>query len=137
MQTKIVAAAEAENNGALYETKLTVNQHVLIADELPASNGKDLGPSPGDFICMSLASCTVITLRMYINRKQWNIENIKAKVTLIKGDQTASGNNTFYCELIFTGEIDPEQHKRLLEIAKACPIHRLLGKPSDVVTVIA
>jgi len=33
----------------------------------------------------------------------------------------ASGNNTFFCEVSVTGELDAEQRARLLEIAKGMP----------------
>src|SRR2546423_362987 len=135
--SKIIAGAEAINNGEHYATQLTVNQHQLISDELPESGGMDLGPAPGDYICMGLASCTVMTLRMYTERKKWKVGQIKAKVTLVKGSDMPSGKNTFYCEISISGELNEEQHKRMMEIAKACPIHRQLTKTSDVVTVLA
>jgi len=33
---------------------------------------------------------------------------IKVKVDLVKGDQMASGNNTFFCEVSVTGRLDAE-----------------------------
>ena len=133
----IIASALAINTGEQYATSLTVNGHNLIADELPQQNGKDLGPAPGDYVCMGLASCTAITLRMYAERKQWAVNNISVKVTLVKGSEMSSGKNTFYCAVKLTGEMTAEQEKRMMEIAKVCPIHRLLTKPSDVVTVMS
>ena len=134
---KIIATAEAHNDGAKYTTALKVHQHNLIADELPQHGGKDLGPSPGDYLCMALASCTAITLRMYAERKGWQVENIHVIVKLIKGTDLVSGQNTFTCEVKLQGNLDNNQKNRLLQIAKACPIHRLITKPSDVVTVTA
>jgi putative redox protein len=133
---KVIATAEAENNGEIYQTKVCVNHHTLIVDEPPEVGGKDTGPAPGDYLCMALASCTAITLRMYVDRKKWQVEKIKVKVTLVKGTETPSGNNTFYCSLSFVGVLDSEQQKRLQQIASACPIHRLLHKPSDIFTVL-
>jgi putative redox protein len=115
---------------------MRVHQHELLADELPEAGGMDTGPAPADYLCASLASCKTITLRMYARRKQWKVDVIKVKVDLVKGDQMESGNNTFFCEVTVTGELDTEQRKRLLEIAKACPVHRLLSKPSDIVTIM-
>lgn len=132
----IIAAAQATNKGNAYTTSLRSGNHSLIADEPPQSNGNDKGPAPGDLLCMSLASCTAITLRMYVQRKAWNVEEITVKVTLVKGTDTPSGNNTFYCEVNWKGELAAEQEKRMMEIAKACPIHRLLTKPSDVITIV-
>jgi putative redox protein len=133
---KIIATAEAVNTGANYSTDIKVHQHQLLADELPEVGGTDAGPAPGDYVCTALASCKVITLRMYVQRKQWKVDTIKVKVDLVKGDQMPSGNNTFFCEVTVTGELDDSQRARLLEISKACPIHKLLSKPSEIVTIM-
>lgn len=133
---KIIASAEASNIDNTYTTTMKSGKHTLIADELPAVNGHDLGPAPGDYLCMALASCTAITLRMYAQRKGWEIAAINVNVKLVKGTEMASGNNTFYCEVKVDGKLAPEQEKRMMEIANACPIHRLLTKQSDVITIM-
>jgi putative redox protein len=133
---KVIASAEAINKGEQYTTELKVNQHQLIADELTEVNGKDLGPAPGDYVCMGLASCTAITLRMYAERKQWVVNSISVKVTLVKAADMPSAKNTFYCEVKLEGDLNAEQQMRMMEIAKACPIHKLLLKPSDVITLM-
>ena len=133
---KIIATAEAENTGDIYSTNIKVHQHALLADELAEVGGMDTGPAPSDYLCTALASCKVITLRMYAKRKAWNVGTIRVKVNLVKGDDMASGNNTFFCEVSVSGELDDTQRTRLLEIAKACPVHRLLSKPSDIVTIM-
>ena len=134
-QTKIIASALAENSGEIYKTELKINQHLLIADELPGLGGKDEGPAPGDYLCMALASCKVITLRMYAERKSWKADVIKVSASLVKGTDMETGNNTFFCEVDIQGDLTDEQKERMLEIAKACPIDKLLRKPSDVVSV--
>src|SRR4051812_42703840 len=101
--SKIIATALAENKGELYTTRMLVQQHSLVADELPAYGGHDLGPDPGSYLCMSLASCTVITLRMYAERKGWSIEKITTKVDLVKAEDPANVSNSFYCEVSVTG----------------------------------
>jgi putative redox protein len=134
IQQKIIASAWAENTGEGYRTELLINQHILIADEPKSIGGNDEGPAPGDFLCMSLASCKVITLRMYVQRKGWKVDTISVKVSLVKAAEMETGNNTFFCELRVTGDLDDEQRMRLLDISKACPIHKLLNKPSDIVS---
>jgi putative redox protein len=136
LETKIIATAEAENNGELYATRACLHQHALLVDEPVDFGGQDLGPMPGDLLCLSLASCKVITLRMYAHRKGWQVNQIKVRVHQIKGNPQDSGQNTFFCELSLTGDLDEAQRKRLLEISKACPVQRLLAKPSDVETVL-
>ena len=136
VQTKIIASAQAENTGDIYKTELKINQHLLIADELPEVGGKDEGPAPTDYLCMSLASCKAITLRMYAQRKNWKIDVIKVKVNLVKGSDMESGNNTFFSEVDIKGDLTDEQKARMLQIAKACPIDRLLIKSSDSISVL-
>jgi putative redox protein len=135
-ETSIIATAEAENNGEVYATQSRIRQHALLVDESTEFGGQDQGPMPGDLLCLSLASCKAITLRMYALRKGWPVGKIKVTVHLVKGSQQEGGQHTFFCELSVTGELDEAQRKRLLDISKACPIQRLLAKPSEVVTTL-
>jgi putative redox protein len=133
---KIIASAEAENNGEQYTTPVRSGKHSWVADEPEAAGGKNAGPAPGDYLCMALASCKAITLRMYAQRKQWNVDVINVKVNLGRSSEIPAGPNTFYCEVNVSGDMDEDQKKRLLQIAKACPVSRLLGKINEVVTII-
>lgn len=131
---KVLATAEVINNGNQYTSEVSINQHDLLADEPIEKGGEDLGPAPGDYLCAALASCKAITLRMYAQRKKWEVEKIKVKVNLLKGDQNSIVQNTFVCELSFTGNLDEEQLRRLEVIANSCPLHKLLSKPNQIVT---
>jgi putative redox protein len=133
---KVIATAEAVNESEELTTSMNVHLHKFLADEPAGIGGKDMAPSPVDYLCAALASCKVITLRMYAKRKQWPLKIIKIKVNLVKGESLPSGNNTFFCELYVTGDLNDEQLKRLLEISKACPVQRMLAKPMDVETVM-
>ncbi len=132
----IIATAEVINNGAAYTSGIRVHQHELIVDEPLEKGGEDLGPAPGDYLCAALASCKAITLRMYANRKKWNVEEIKVKVDLLKDEQVPMGDNQFLCELNFKGHLDEDQIKRLTTIADMCPLQRLLKKPSTIITTV-
>ena len=84
-KTKIIAAAEAKNSGEIYTTKLLTDNREFIADEPLIYGGADKGATPAQYLCMSLASCKAITLRMYVNRKKWKIDEIKVNVSMVKG----------------------------------------------------
>ena len=131
---KVIATAEVINNGNQYTSNVTINQHDLLVDEPIEKGGEDLGPAPGDYLCAALASCKAITLRMYAERKKWEVEKIKVTVNLLKGDQKSLVQNTFVCELSVTGNLDEEQLRRLEVIANSCPLHKLLSKPNQIVT---
>ena len=133
---KFIGTAEAKNNGEQFTTNIQTNGFDFVADEPEVVGGKNLGPAPGDYLCMALASCKAMTLRMYVQRKQWKVDTIKVKVNLKKGEQLPSGINTFYSDITVTGDFDEEQQQRMLHIAKACPVSRLLHKQNVVITIL-
>jgi putative redox protein len=114
----------------LYKTEITTETHQLIADEPIDVGGKDLGPGPGDFVRIGLASCTAITLRMYANRKGWDVGTIEVKVY----SESVEDKTIFNCLIYFNGNVTDEQRKRLLSIANACPVHKMLTHPIEIVT---
>src|SRR3954468_17331331 len=113
-------------------TELKTSVHTLYADEPTDQGGEDTGPAPGDLLRMSLASCTAITLRMYANRKHWDVQKIEVKV---KSEQV-EGKTIFTRAIEINGNIDKKQRERMLEIANSCPIHKALTNPIEVNTVL-
>ena len=69
-----------------FRTEITVGGKIVIADEPEELDGTNQGPAPGEFLLISLASCTAITLRMYADRKNWPIEKIIVEVNFEKVD---------------------------------------------------
>jgi len=136
VSVKYFGSADAENKDGHYTTSMQASGHALIADEPIEVGGNNVGPTPGDYLCMALASCKAITLRMYVQRKLWNVGTISVNVKLAKSDQAPSGMNTFYCEINVTGDIDADQQKRLQDIAKMCPVSKLLSKQSEVIVTM-
>jgi putative redox protein len=113
-----------------FRTEITVGGKMVIADEPEELGGTDLGPAPGEFLMISLASCTAITLRMYADRKNWPIEKIIVEVNFEKVDN----KTIFKRELQLVGDLTDEQQARLLQIANACPVHKTLTNPIEVQT---
>jgi putative redox protein len=134
--SKVVGTAEALNDTNAYKTLLKTHHSTLIADEPVAAGGTNEGPAPGDYLCMSLAACKAITLRMYVQRKQWDAGEIHVKVDLVRQESVAGPVHSFLCEVKTTGILTTEQKERLLQIEKACPISRLLSKGALVTSVI-
>jgi putative redox protein len=98
----------------------------FIADEPVKNGGKDTGPDPFTLLLSSLATCTLVTLRMYIDRKEWDIPEIRVNVNMF---QTKDGENTTTFidrDISFPKAIEAEKKDRLLEIAQNCPVSKLL-----------
>ena len=115
-----------------YLTKLENGVHTASADEPADIGGKDLAPSPGDYLRMSLASCTAITLRMYADRKGLDISEIKVEVRT----EESEGKTIFHRQVHLTGTLDIAQRTRMLQIANACPVHKVLTNPIVMNTII-
>jgi putative redox protein len=122
----------AINEGELYTTRLLSGNHELIADEAEEVGGKDVGPSPGLFLQMALASCTAVTLRMYATRKQMALKKIRVEV----GTEKVGDKTLFLRDIYLDGDMDQSQRDRLLQIANACPVHKILTHPIEISTAL-
>lgn len=97
-----------------------------IVDEPPSVGGNDTGPDPYTLLLSSLASCKLITLRMYIDRKQWDIGRLAINANLYQETKDDLTKTIFDCDILFLSPVTEEQKLKLLEIAKNCPVSKLL-----------
>jgi putative redox protein len=116
-----------------YYTEVVAGENTLITDEPVDKGGGNKGFNPFEILATSLASCTAATLRMYIDRKEWNIETINVEVELENFPLTKRA--IFKRNIAFEGTvIDEERIKRLRTIADACPIHKILTNDIEILT---
>lgn len=120
-----------------YKTTLQTDDHQLIGDEPPSSGGSNLGPDPYEFILAGLATCTAATVRMYADRKAWDLEKIDLSLSLQVEKLSGTQITHIQREIQFFGNLDAEQTQRLLEIADKCPVHRLLTREVQIVTTVS
>jgi putative redox protein len=118
-----------------YKTIISNGKHELIADETETNSGTDLGFEPVEILCGSLAACTCITLRMYAERKKWNLTDVKARVTLIGNSEKNISNIKREIEL--TGDLSKEQRERLVYVANHCPVHKILSNSIEIETKLS
>ena len=63
-----------------YTVENKSRSHTWVGDEPEDIGGEDLGPKPSEFILAGLADCKLITMRMYAERKGWDLQD--ASITL-------------------------------------------------------
>ncbi|MBE4950917.1 OsmC family protein [Chryseobacterium culicis] len=115
-----------------YYTEVTAGENKIITDEPVDKGGQNKGLNPMEILATSLASCTAATLRMYIERKEWDVENINVEVELENFPLTKRA--VFKRDISFEGILDDEQLKRLHTIADACPVHKILTNDIEILT---
>ena len=117
-----------------FTTSIQTKKHSFIADEPESIGGDNFGPSPYDYLSAGLAACTVMTLKMYAERKKWDLEEVFVYITYskkhsddleIEVDKPTRFDH-LNKKLKFIGNLDEKQVKRLKEIASKCPVHKTL-----------
>ena len=71
----------AAQGQAPYRVEMSVAGHALVGDEPAEHGGGGAGAAPFDLVVAGLAACTLITLRMYAERKGWAEFDITAGVS--------------------------------------------------------
>ena len=116
-----------------YKTEIITPTHQLIADE-PQPYGEDLGPNPYEFLLMAVGSCVGMTLRMYADRKGWDLQEVEIELD----QERRHAKDCENCEsedgyvhfiqkkLRFKGNLDEQPKARLLEISDRCPVQKTL-----------
>lgn len=107
-----------------YKTELQVNNHIIIADEPVEVGGQDLGFTPSELLQSSLASCSAMTIRMYADRKEWDLEKVEIEVGFKRNIST--GEVTFKKEIKLFGNLTEDQQEKLLEMGSKCPIEKMI-----------
>jgi putative redox protein len=96
------------------------------------NGGHDLGFSPKELLAASLAACTSATLRMYADRKGWDLQEVKLEIDL---ERDEPGNKTIIKRnLELFGNLDEKQRERLLLVANSCPVHKILTNSIEITT---
>lgn len=125
------ASARVSIGAQNYRADIAIRNFNLIADEPEASGGQDLGPTALELVAGALGACTSVTLRMYAQRKGWDLQAVDVNVEI---DYRALAIKR---SIALTGTLDAEQRARLMQIADACPVHKLLVNSVAVTTSAA
>src|SRR5258708_997364 len=123
-----------ESGEGMFRVGINTGEHSFLMDEPAAFGGMSSGPSPFELLGAALSACTLMTLKLYAQRKGWTLDRLSVRVTHKKGSPDARDR---FERAIDLGEVTDEQRERLLDIAERCPVHLLLERGADVSTTIA
>jgi len=133
MATMILATARVAGTSG-YAQQVTTATHEFTSDEPEKRGGTNTGPSPFELMLASLGACTAITLRMYAERKQWNLGSIDMALRLVKhGDEPARIERN----IVLGEKLTAEQQAKLLDIADKTPVTKALAPGIPIDTVFA
>jgi putative redox protein len=109
--------------------------HHIYGDEPVAYGGDDLGLSPYELLNAAIGSCTVLTLKLYAQRKQWDLKEVFVYLSYSKKHAAELGLEVeemgqldhISKKIKLIGDLTEEQKIRLEEIASKCPVHKTVA----------
>lgn len=129
-QVTVVGQAEAPN----YVQQITAGSHRLLGDEPTHGGGGNAGPAPFDYLLAALGSCTSITLRMYAERKGWQLGHVTVKLDYTR-EKDAGAN--IKREVSVSAPITEEQRARLADIVERTPVTLAIKQGVQVATSVS
>jgi len=125
-----LATAHLDSGTVRYAQTIRVGHHTLVADEPASVGGGDTGASPYGLLLAALAACTSITLRMYGDRKGWELGAVHVDLVM---ERTSDGEH-IQRTIRIGANVTPEQRARLAEIAEKTPVTLPLKRGTPIVT---
>lgn len=119
---KMIARAKISSTDTHYLHHIHAGHYDLQTDEPVALGGQGQGPAPFDLYLASLSACTAITLRMYAERKGWDLGEFTAELQAHMDDD---GHLHVNRVLHVSGPLDDEQWTRLLEVVANTPVTKV------------
>ena len=113
-----------------FQQALEVGNDHFVSDIDEAKGGNSSGPSPHEYLGAALAACTGMTLKMYAQRKSWDLQDAIVTVDI----ERVNDIEKFKRSIKLLGVVDAEQSQRLLEIANKCPVHKALTGTIEINT---
>jgi len=118
-----------------YTTSITTGNHTVTADEPGDLGGADKGPDPYGLLLSSLGACKAITVRMYADRKGWDLERVRLGLAHSR-PEGRGGPERIDVSISFEGDLDDDQRAKLKEIAGKCPVEKTITGELAVETIL-
>lgn len=127
-----------------FTSQVYTKDHNTVADEPASIGGDNLGPSPYEYLNAALGACTVMTLKLYAERKDWPLKEGYCYLSYSKKhtddldhniEETGSIDH-IQKSIRLEGDLDEKQRKRLIQIASKCPVHKTLTSTTVIETKV-
>ncbi len=113
------------------QTAFTNSDQSSIADLPIAKGGAGLGFGPHELLEAALATCMVMTVRMYADRHHLPLTAVNCDVRI---DRSAIESVSLFYDLTLEGNLTAEDKQLLQAAAASCPVARTLTGRIAVVT---
>jgi putative redox protein len=128
-----LAASVHARSASKYAVETTARRHRVLADEPIDGGGGDTAPTPLELLATGLAACTAITLRMYAERKGWELGAVKVDCrALVEG-----AGYRFERSIRIAAPLADDQRARLGDIAEKTPVTRIVKAGAPITTDIS
>jgi putative redox protein len=114
-----------------YAQRIESGGHQWTADEPVAHGGTNTGPAPYGILLAALGACTSITLRMYAERKNWQLGRIQVSLRHVK---TQDGSEHIERDVQIGAPLTDEQRARIAEIAEKTPVTKTIKAGATIQT---
>ncbi|MDB9724072.1 OsmC family protein [Polaribacter sp.] len=105
-----------------YLAEAKIRGHFVVSDTLKPDGGDDNGPTPVEYLLTAIGACVAVTLRMYAERRKWDVGKITVHVYQLKDE-----NDSYLSEEIsFEKQLTELQRERLLVFASKCPVAKMV-----------
>lgn len=128
---KVISSSSVVSTDVNYRHNIETSGHHLVTDEPEKAGGKNAGPAPYDYVLAGLGACTAITLRMYAERKSWDIGVLRVELSLKKNRE---GDTLIERTLHSSETLTDAQWERLIDIAGKTPVTKTLLAGAPITT---
>jgi putative redox protein len=125
-----MAQVQIVSDGPNYRHQIQAGAHGVVADEPATLGGQGAGMAPFELYLAALSACTAITLRMYAEKKGWDLGEFRAELS---SSRDADNRLRVHRVLHATGALDDVQWQRLLDVVERTPV-TLVMREGAVIT---
>lgn len=129
----IIAQASVQTLAESWSGNIRSGKHQLLTDKPESFGGQDQGLPPYDFICSGLISCTMITLRMYVQHKALVLGEFRVEAEF---NTNKEGKEWIERRLAFAEPLSTELKQKVLEICQKTPVTKTLLRSLEINTSV-